>query len=110
RFQPIHVNEPSPEHTLEILKGLRDRYEAHHRVQITDGALKTATELSNRYITGRVLPDKAIDVIDEAGARIRLRSMTTPPEPADGLVHLPRPVRRRQNAAGQEFGRVHVRR
>ncbi|TWT43938.1 ClpA/B family protein [Phycisphaerae bacterium RAS1] len=83
RFQPIHVDEPSVEHTLEILKGLRDRYEAHHRVQITDLALKNATELSHRYITGRVLPDKAIDVIDEAGARIRIRSMTLPPDLAD---------------------------
>jgi ATP-dependent Clp protease ATP-binding subunit ClpC len=83
RFQPIHVNEPTPEHTLDILKGLRDRYEAHHRVQITDEALRTAVELSHRYITGRVLPDKAIDVIDEAGARIRIRSMTIPPDLAD---------------------------
>ena len=83
RFQPIHVDEPTPEHTLEILKGLRDRYEAHHRVQITDEALRSAVELSHRYITGRVLPDKAIDVIDEAGARIRIRSMTIPPDLAD---------------------------
>jgi len=83
RFQPIHVNEPSVEHTLDILRGLRDRYEAHHRVHITDEALKTATELSHRYITGRVLPDKAIDVIDEAGARVRIRSMTMPPDLAD---------------------------
>ena len=83
RFQPIHVNEPTMEHTLEILRGLRDRYEAHHRVQITDSALQTAAELSNRYITGRVLPDKAIDVIDEAGARVRIKSMTLPPDLAD---------------------------
>jgi ATP-dependent Clp protease ATP-binding subunit ClpC len=83
RFQPIHVDEPSLEHTLEILKGLRDRYEAHHRVQFTDAALRAAAELSHRYITGRVLPDKAIDVIDEAGARVRIKSMTTPPELAD---------------------------
>ena len=83
RFQPIHVNEPTAEHTLEILKGLRDRYEAHHRVQITDMALDNAVELSNRYITGRVLPDKAIDVIDEAGARIRIKSMTMPPDLAE---------------------------
>ncbi len=83
RFQSIHVDEPSTEHTLEILKGLRDRYEAHHRVQITDDALSTATELSHRYITGRVLPDKAIDVIDEAGARIRIKSMTVPPDLAE---------------------------
>jgi ATP-dependent Clp protease ATP-binding subunit ClpC len=83
RFQPIHVNEPSSEETLEILKGLRDRYEAHHRVQITNDALHNAVELSHRYISGRVLPDKAIDVIDEAGARIRIRSMTMPPDLAD---------------------------
>ncbi len=83
RFQSIHVDEPSLEHTLEILKGLRDRYEAHHRVQITDLAIKAAAELSHRYITGRVLPDKAIDVIDEAGARVRIKSMTMPPDLAD---------------------------
>ncbi len=83
RFQPIHVDEPSMEYTLEILRGLRDRYEAHHRVQITDEALRNAAELSHRYITGRVLPDKAIDVIDEAGARVRIQSMTIPPDLAD---------------------------
>ncbi|MFH1745482.1 MAG: ATP-dependent Clp protease ATP-binding subunit [Planctomycetota bacterium] len=83
RFQPIHVNEPTAEHTLEILKGLRDRYEAHHRVRITNEALEQATELSNRYITGRVLPDKAIDVMDEAGARVRIQSMTMPPDLAE---------------------------
>ena len=80
RFQTIIVNQPNKEQTLEILKGLRDRYEAHHRVQITDGALLQAVEFSSRYITGRVQPDKAIDVIDEAGARIRLKSMTKPPD------------------------------
>ncbi len=83
RFQSIHVDEPTIEHTLEILKGLRDRYEAHHRVQITDEALHSAVELSHRYISGRVLPDKAIDVIDEAGARIRIKSMTMPPDLAE---------------------------
>ena len=83
RFQSIHVNEPTPEHTIAILRGLRDRYEAHHRVSITDVALDNAVELSHRYITGRVLPDKAIDVIDEAGARIRIKSMTLPPDLAD---------------------------
>jgi len=83
RFQSIHVDEPSTEHTSEILKGLRDRYEAHHRVQITDEAIASAVELSHRYITGRVLPDKAIDVIDEAGARIRIKSMTLPPDLAE---------------------------
>src|SRR5438874_3304246 len=79
RFQQIIVEAPSKDETILILKGLRDRYEAHHRVQITDGALVQAVELSNRYITGRVQPDKAIDVIDEAGACIRLKTMTKPP-------------------------------
>src|SRR3954462_6092093 len=83
RFQPIHVEPPSKEDAVEILKGLRDRYEAHHRVQILDVALEAAVEMSDRYITGRCLPDKAIDVLDEAGARIRLRSMTKPPNLAD---------------------------
>src|SRR5580658_65137 len=80
RFQEIVVNPPSSTEAVEILKGLRDRYEAHHRVQITDGALQQAVELSERYISGRCLPDKAIDVIDEAGARIRLKAMTRPPD------------------------------
>jgi ATP-dependent Clp protease ATP-binding subunit ClpC len=83
RFQEIIVNPPSSAEAVEILKGLRDRYEAHHRVQITDGALMSAVELSDRYITGRCLPDKAIDVIDEAGARIRLKAMTRPPDLKD---------------------------
>ena len=78
RFQQIIVEPPSKVETLAILKGLRDRYEAHHRVQITDEALSGAVELSMRYIPGRVLPDKAIDVIDEAGARVRLKAMTKP--------------------------------
>src|SRR5204862_5347812 len=80
RFQSIIVNPPSMAETVEILKGLRDRYESHHRVQITDAALKAAVELSERYITGHCLPDKAIDVIDEAGARVRLKGMTRPPD------------------------------
>jgi len=80
RFQPIIVNPPSREETVKILHGLRDRYEAHHRVQITDQAIASAVVLSDRYISGRMLPDKAIDVIDEAGAMIRLRSMVTPPD------------------------------
>jgi ATP-dependent Clp protease ATP-binding subunit ClpC len=83
RFQPITVDPPSKEDAVEILKGLRDRYEAHHRVQILDAALEAAVEMSDRYITGRCLPDKAIDVLDEAGARIRLRSMTKPPNLAE---------------------------
>ncbi len=83
RFQTIIVEPPNKEETVEILRGLRDRYEAHHRVQITEEALKAAVELSTRYITGRCLPDKAIDVIDEAGARVRLKSMTKPPNLAE---------------------------
>ncbi len=80
RFQPIQVAEPSLAHTIEILKGLRDRYEAHHRVSITDGALVAAATLADRYISDRFLPDKAIDLIDEAGARMRIRRMTAPPD------------------------------
>ena len=80
RFQPIQVNEPSVAHAIEILKGLRDRYEAHHRVSITDAALTSAATLAERYISDRFLPDKAIDLIDEAGARLRIRRMTAPPE------------------------------
>jgi len=80
RFQTIMVDPPSKDQTLEILKGLRDKYEAHHRVHITDGALAQAVELSTRYITGRYLPDKAIDVIDEAGAKVRMAATTKPPE------------------------------
>ncbi|MGH3679609.1 MAG: ATP-dependent Clp protease ATP-binding subunit [Natronosporangium sp.] len=80
RFQPIQVGEPSLAHTIEILKGLRDRYEAHHRVSITDAALVSAASLADRYISDRYLPDKAIDLIDEAGARMRIRRMTAPPD------------------------------
>ena len=79
RFQEVLIEPTSPKDTIEILKGLRDRYEEHHRVQITDDAIQAAVELSDRYITGRCLPDKAIDVIDEAGARVRLKAMTKPP-------------------------------
>ncbi len=80
RFQPIQVKEPSVAHTIEILKGLRDRYETHHRVSITDGALAAAANLADRYISDRFLPDKAIDLIDEAGSRLRIKRMTAPPE------------------------------
>lgn len=79
RFQPIQVDEPTIDETIQILKGLRDRYEAHHRVTITDEAIEAAAELSHRYITDRFLPDKAIDLIDEAGSRVRLQSYTIPP-------------------------------
>jgi len=80
RFQVIMVNPPSKLEAIEILKGLRDKYEAHHRVQINDKAIEAAVELSTRYISGRFLPDKAIDVIDEAGSRMRMRTMTRPPD------------------------------
>ena len=90
RFQQIIVDAPTDSETRDILAGLRDRYEAHHRVRITDDALDRAIELSSRYITGRVQPDKSIDVIDEAGARVRLKSMTKPPD----LAELERQVER----------------
>ena len=78
RFQPITVGEPTQEDTIEILMGIRDKYEAHHRVKITDGALEAAAKLSSRYITDRYLPDKAIDLIDEAASRVRLKAFTAP--------------------------------
>ena len=80
RFQPIQVNEPSVAHTIEILKGLRDRYESHHKVSISDDAVVAAATLADRYISDRFLPDKAIDLLDEAGSRLRIRRMTAPPE------------------------------
>src|SRR5438309_1906641 len=80
RFQPIYVEQPTVAHTIEILKGLRDRYEAHHRVSFTDEALVAAANLADRYISDRFLPDKAIDLIDEAGSRMRIRRMTAPPD------------------------------
>ncbi|MFM8927643.1 MAG: ATP-dependent Clp protease ATP-binding subunit [Rhodoluna sp.] len=80
RFQPIQVAEPTVAHTINILKGLRDRYEAHHKVSITDGALVAAAKLSDRYVQDRHLPDKAIDLMDEAGARLRLSILSSPPE------------------------------
>lgn len=104
RFQPVQVGEPTVEDTVEILKGLRDRYEAHHRVTISDDALESAARLSERYITDRFLPDKAIDLIDEAAARARLKTMEAP----DGLKDLERKlenVRKEKEAAvvSQEF-------
>jgi ATP-dependent Clp protease ATP-binding subunit ClpC len=80
RFQPVTVGEPSKEEALQILEGLRDKYEAHHKVKITDEALKAAVELSDRYITDRFLPDKAIDLIDEAASRVRIKTFTAPPD------------------------------
>ena len=84
RFQPIMVEEPTVEDSIKILEGLRDRYEAHHRVEISDEAIKAAVELSNRYITDRFLPDKAIDLIDEACSMVRIQSFVAP----DGLKDL----------------------
>lgn len=80
RFQPIQVDEPTVDESIQIIKGLRDRYEAHHRVKITDEAIEAAAKMSDRYISDRFLPDKAIDLIDEAGSKVRLRSYTTPPD------------------------------
>ncbi len=80
RFQPVNVGEPSKEETIKILEGLRARYEAHHKLRISDSALRAAVELSSRYITDRFLPDKAIDLVDEAAARLRLKIFTSPPE------------------------------
>ena len=80
RFQPLTIGEPNEEQTVRIMEGLRDRYEAHHHVHFTDEAIQAAVSLSNRYIQDRFLPDKAVDVMDEAGARMRIRNMTLPPE------------------------------
>src|SRR5213083_3005109 len=101
RFQPIKVEEPTVAHTIEILKGLRDRYEAHHRIVITDEALVAAANLADRYISDRFLPDKAIDLIDEAGSRMRIMSMTVPPDLREFDDKLNR-VRREKDAAVQE--------
>lgn len=104
RFQPIKVEEPTLEESILILKGLRDRYEAHHRVTITDEAIDAAAHLSNRYITDRFLPDKAIDLIDEAGSKVRLRSYTAPPNLKELEQNL-EDVRKEKDAAvqSQEF-------
>ena len=104
RFQPIQVDQPSPEESIQILKGLRDRYEAHHRVSITDEAIEAAVKLSDRYISDRFLPDKAIDLIDEAGSKVRLRSFTTPPNLKELEQKLDE-VRKEKDAAvqSQEF-------
>ncbi|MDY0394872.1 ATP-dependent protease ATP-binding subunit ClpC [Virgibacillus halophilus] len=104
RFQPIQVNEPTLEETVKILHGLRDRYEAHHRVTITDEAIEAAAKFSDRYITDRFLPDKAIDLIDEAGSKVRLRSYTIPPNLKD-LEQKLTEVRKEKDAAvqSQEF-------
>jgi ATP-dependent Clp protease ATP-binding subunit ClpC len=107
RFQTVNVEPPSPEQTLAILKGLRDKYEAHHRVTYTDDAFQAAVDLSTRYITGRFLPDKAIDVIDEAGARVRIKSMTPPPDLRDMDTEIARLNKEKEEAvAGQDFERA----
>ncbi|CAH2716676.1 Negative regulator of genetic competence ClpC/MecB [Neobacillus rhizosphaerae] len=104
RFQPIRVDEPTADESIRILEGLRDRYEAHHRVSITDEAIKAAVKLSDRYISDRFLPDKAIDLIDEAGSKVRLRSYTTPPNLKELEVKLEE-VRKEKDSAvqSQEF-------
>ena len=107
RFQSVMVNPPSKAEALEILRGLRDRYESHHRVQITDEALEAAIELSDRYITGRCLPDKAIDVVDESGARVRLKAMTRPPDLKELDEKIERLNQDKEEAvANQEFERA----
>jgi len=107
RFQPIQVGEPSLAHTIEILKGLRDRYEAHHRVTITDAALVAAATLADRYISDRYLPDKAIDLIDEAGARMRIRRMTAPPDLRDFDERIAQVRRDKESAIdAQDFERA----
>src|SRR5881409_116625 len=107
RFQKITVDEPTVAHTIEILKGLRDRYEAHHRVTITDQALVAAANLADRYISDRHLPDKAIDLIDEAGSRLRIRRMQAPPDYRE-LEDQIATTRREKEAAidGQQFERA----
>lgn len=104
RFQPIQVDEPSVEEAIQIIYGLRDRYEAHHRVKITNEAVEAAVKMSDRYISDRFLPDKAIDLIDEAGSKVRLRSYTTPPNLKELEASL-EAVRSEKNAAvqSQEF-------
>ena len=104
RFQPVMVGEPSIEETVEILKGLRDRYEAHHKVQITDEALAAAAKLSDRYITDRFLPDKAVDLIDEASSRVRLQATLPPPAIRDLDAQLRRVINERESVVKtQEF-------
>jgi len=104
RFQPIKVEEPTVEHTIDILRGLRDRYEAHHKVQITDDAIVTASRLAHRYISDRYLPDKAIDLIDEAASRLRMLAMTAPPDVREKEEELHELRQEKQSAiAAQDF-------
>ncbi len=107
RFQPVQVGEPSKEEAVEILKGLRDRYEAHHKVRITDEAIRAAVQLSDRYITDRYLPDKAIDLIDEAASRVRIRSFITPPDMKQTEEKLAQLTKEKEEAiAHQDFERA----
>lgn len=104
RFQPITVGEPTQEETIEILKGIRDKYEAHHRVKITDGALEAAAKLSSRYITDRYLPDKAIDLIDEAASKVRLKAFTAPVDLKNLEEQIEKLAKEKENAIRlQEF-------
>ncbi|MCR4398616.1 MAG: ATP-dependent Clp protease ATP-binding subunit, partial [Firmicutes bacterium] len=104
RFQPIQVQEPTVEETIAILRGLRDRYEAHHRVKITDEALEAAARLSDRFVADRFLPDKAIDLVDEAASRVRLRSFVAPPDLKDLEAKLQEVVKEKEAAVqAQEF-------
>jgi ATP-dependent Clp protease ATP-binding subunit ClpC len=107
RFQPIDVTEPTVAHTIDILKGLRDRYESHHRVSFTDEALVAAANLSDRYISDRFLPDKAIDLIDEAGSRMRIRRMTAPPDVREVDEKIAEVQMQMESAVdSQDFGRA----
>ena len=104
RFQPIKVEEPTVEHTIDILRGLRERYEDHHKVEITDGAIVAASRLAHRYISDRFLPDKAIDLIDEAASRMRMRQMTAPPDIREKEEHLQKLRQEKQAAVAlQDF-------
>ncbi len=104
RFQPVNIDEPSPEDTLEILFGLRDKYEAHHKVKITDEALKMAVSLGERYINDRYMPDKAIDLIDEAAAKVRISKLTLPPEIKEKEVAIEKAINEKEDAIkNQDF-------
>lgn len=102
RFQPLTVGEPTKEEAVQILKGLRDKYEAHHRVKITDEAIEAAVNLSDRYITDRYLPDKAIDLIDEAGARVRIQNLTAPPDLKNQEEELEKATKEKADAIRQQ--------
>ena len=107
RFQSVFTPEPTVEDTISILRGLKDKYEAHHGVRIADGAIVSAATLSNRYITDRFLPDKAIDVMDEAGARVRIRSMVPPPDLREISQEIDKlDLEKDEAVAGQDFERA----